>query len=133
MGCDGDRDSYDAMVLLTGRYDFGDMGQPGGSIGYAFTGQVCTIAPCIALTLRLDNEEPGNHELVMANLLAHEFGHLLGSDHDGDKPMNPHGIYKGSSAVVPCPQSQFLMSPSVGMDIKTWSEVGSYMLGVSAQ
>ena len=27
--CDGDRDGYDAMVLLTGRYDFGDMGQPG--------------------------------------------------------------------------------------------------------
>ena len=23
--CDGDLDGYDAMVLLTGRYDFGDM------------------------------------------------------------------------------------------------------------
>ena len=23
--CDGDRDSYDAMVLLTGRYDYQDM------------------------------------------------------------------------------------------------------------
>ena len=26
--CDGDRDGYDAMVLLTGRYDFQDM-RPG--------------------------------------------------------------------------------------------------------
>ena len=24
--CDGDRDSYDAMVLLTGRYDYEEMG-----------------------------------------------------------------------------------------------------------
>ena len=23
--CDGDRDSYDVMILLTGRYDFHDM------------------------------------------------------------------------------------------------------------
>ena len=28
----------------------------------------------------------GNHELAAPNLLAHEFGHLLGSDHDFDIP-----------------------------------------------
>ena len=27
--CDGDRDSYDAMVLLTGRYDFEEIKKPG--------------------------------------------------------------------------------------------------------
>ena len=27
--CDADRDSYDAMVLLTGRYDFEEIKKPG--------------------------------------------------------------------------------------------------------
>ena len=27
--CDADRDSYDAMVLLTGRYDFEEIKNPG--------------------------------------------------------------------------------------------------------
>jgi len=125
--CDGDRDAYDAMVLLTGRYDFGDLMSEGSSIGYAFTGQICTIAPCITLTLRLDQDEPGKHELVMARLLAHEFGHLLGSDHDGDRPMNPYGVYK-DSARVPCPHSENLMSPSVDMEMTTWSECTKKMI-----
>ena len=29
-GCDGDQDGYDAMVLLTGRYDYRDM-RPGST------------------------------------------------------------------------------------------------------
>ena len=41
--CDGDRDSYDAMVLLTGRYDFGDMGQPGFTL--VFEIGLTTIMP----------------------------------------------------------------------------------------
>ena len=27
----------------------------------------------------------GGADIVMAPLLAHEFGHLMGSDHDGDQ------------------------------------------------
>lgn len=122
--CDGDRDSYDAMVLLTGRFDYRDV-RPGGSLGYAFTGQVCTIAPTMTLTLRLD--EKGSHSLVMPRLLAHEFGHLLGSDHDGDVAKNPHSIYKTQSR-VPCPQGQSLMSPTVGMKMHTWSDCTRKMI-----
>jgi len=122
--CDGDRDGYDAMVLLTGRYDYQDM-RPGGSIGYALTGQVCTIAPTMTLTLRLD--EQGGHSLVMPRLLAHEFGHLLGSDHDGDVARGLHSIYKNVPR-VPCPSGQALMSPTVGMEMQTWSECTRKMI-----
>jgi len=122
--CDGDRDSYDAMVLLTGRYDYRDM-RPGGSIGYALTGQVCTIAPTVTLTLRLDQQ--GGHSLVMPRLLAHEFGHLLGSDHDGDVAKSTHSIYKKVPR-VPCPSGQSLMSPTVGMEMQTWSECTRKMI-----
>ena len=37
--CDADQGSYDAMILLTGRYDWTDM--VGHALGYAYTGQVC--------------------------------------------------------------------------------------------
>jgi len=122
--CDGDRNSYDAMVLLTGRYNYHDM-RPGGAIGYALTGTVCSVAPALTLTLRLDEE--GSHTIVMPRLLAHEFGHLLGADHDGDKPMNMHSIYK-DSARVPCPAGKALMSPTVGMEMQTWSECTRKMI-----
>ena len=38
--CDGDRDGYDAMVLLTGRYDYTDM-RP----GWAWTEPLETVSP----------------------------------------------------------------------------------------
>lgn len=129
--CDGDQDSYDAMVLLTGRYDWKDLANPTGSIGFAMVGKVCTIAPVIILTLRLDEEDPGNHELAAPNLLAHEFGHLLGSDHDFDIPRyNVHskeGVFPDGKS-MPCPNSKFLMAPAVGPEIKTWSECTKKMV-----
>ena len=56
---------------------------------------------------------------MMPRLLAHEFGHLLGSDHDGET-VNVHSVYKAVGR-VPCPEGQALMSPSVGMQMVQWS------------
>ena len=39
--------------------------------------------PCIFLTMVIN--AIGGVDIMMAPLLAHEFGHLMGSDHDGDK------------------------------------------------
>ena len=54
----------------------------------------------------------GSHTPVMPKLLAHELGHLLGSEHDGQAKANYHSsIYAGQT--IPCPEGKNLMSPSV--------------------
>merc|ERR1711974_168335 len=122
--CDGDRESYDAMVMLTARNDFTDQGfMPGRSIGYAMRGQVCTNAPVIVLLLLLDEKEKGQHTSTMPQLLAHEFGHLLGSNHDGDgNTMSLKNTIYENHQRVPCEPGKFLMTPTVDETMKTWSE-----------
>jgi len=120
--CDADEDSYDAMILLTGRQDFRDV-RPGGMVGYAFTGQVCSIAPCIILTLGLDGK--GTHKMIAGRLLAHEFGHLLGSEHDGARTRSFRDIF---NVHVPCRAGRSLMSPSVGMRMTKWSNCTQQMI-----
>jgi len=121
--CDAEEDSYDAIVLLTGRGDeLRDIG-PGNTMGYAYVGAVCKISPAIVLTLRTNGK--GMHEQTAGRLLAHEFGHLLGSDHDGVTPKYNYNLYDGD---VPCPGMIHLMSSSVSMGMTTWSECTKNMI-----
>jgi len=112
--CDAEQDSYDAMVLFTGRGDeLADVGQD-ISMGYAFRGAICKIAPTTALTLRLDGK--GMHDLATGRLLSHEFGHLFGSNHDGEKEA------------AACPRNVNLMSSMVPANARTWSECTKNMV-----
>ena len=61
--CDGEKKSFDAMILFTG-----------------------SSAPVISLQLNL--EQDGSYEALAAKLLAHEFAHLMGAFHDGEEVTN---------------------------------------------
>merc|ERR1712226_38953 len=97
-GCDADRDSYDAMVLLTGRNDLKDAG------AYANVNRLCARNPAIvAIASPLSDE--GELSTVFSRLLVHELGHLMGSLHDGDSPgLDLSGVY--NQKPVPCPERQ---------------------------
>merc|ERR1719481_29206 len=125
LACDAEHKSYDAMVLLTGKYTYSEISSPTTSVGFAFTGAVCKIAPSLTVTIRIDND--GNPTQIMSKLVAHELGHLLGSDHDGDLSKGHYTSFKGKR--VPCPGDQNLMSPAVGMEMKTWSWCTKQMIG----
>jgi len=110
--CDAEDDSYDAMVLFTGRAEQLSDVRPNGAMGYAMVGGLCGIAPASVLTLRMDGK--GMHSPSTGRLLAHEFGHLFGSHHDGDRVTWGSGPYRNQ--VVPCPEGVNLMSPSVNQN-----------------
>ena len=54
----------------------------------------------------------GSPTSTAPKLLAHEFGHLLGAEHDG-VPSNQDTIFGQKGTKIPCQEGTHLMSPAV--------------------
>jgi len=102
---DGNANSYDMMILLSGSHANLNL-PPGGDSGLAGVGNVCEGEPVLMSTLSLQD---GMHLDNAGVLVAHEMGHMLGANHDGEG--------KG----VTCPLKQYIMTPTVWSSIKEWS------------
>lgn len=128
--CDAERESYDAMVLLSGRLNYVNVGS-GSTAALAVLGGICTIDPCLVQAAMLSGRQMV-FDLLVAKVLAHEVAHLLGVDHDGVKPNDRNSgqnrndkkthqsLYYENG--VPCPGNRHLMAPIVRPDYTTWSE-----------
>jgi len=100
---DGHYHSYDATLLLTGRSDFQD------GDGYSYIGHVCLIDCPIVSKLMFEDDLLN---MNMGRLIAHEFGHLLGADHDE--------LVDGDDHV--CGAGEFIMSTQVNSSMQAWSK-----------
>jgi len=115
--CDAEENSFDAMILLTGR-EYRDQAK-----GYAITDGLCKIYPAVVLIV--EPNEQGDKGMSDGKLLAHELGHLFGSTHDGP-PTNPVGA--GELDGSACPENQHIMSPMVNPDMVAFSECTKKMI-----
>ena len=94
------------------------------------------------MTMRLDGK---TYMCGLSKLLAHELGHLFGSDHDGeDHQINRDSYYwkRGHGdnwndiqqllfhccLLVPCPANKHLMSSSLGLHMNNWSKCTKKMV-----
>ncbi|CAG9772555.1 unnamed protein product [Ceutorhynchus assimilis] len=102
---------YDMALLLT-RYDLcGDGEKDCDLTGLAYVGGACSEREQCGI-----NEDGG---LVLSVIVAHEIGHLMGSDHDGQET---------SCSVQDSDGSYFVMSPTVSTYTLRWSSCSRNMI-----
>jgi len=106
---DGNPNSYDMMILLSGAHE--NLGMPENSdMGLAFVNSVCGGEPVLMSTLNLRD---GMHLDNAGALVAHEMGHMLGAHHDGGEDEN--------KVKLDCPLKKFIMTPVQTGTITEWS------------
>ncbi|XP_042149508.1 A disintegrin and metalloproteinase with thrombospondin motifs 2-like [Ixodes scapularis] len=106
----------DLVTLVTSR-DIASLDENGVLssvvLGAAYIGQLCRF-------LRVAATEDMPHTFSMVSILTHEWGHLLGMVHDGDKP----GYYTPAYKNLVCnPKDGYIMAPRAnGARNGQWSE-----------
>lgn len=62
----------------------------------------------------------GTHLDASGALLAHEMGHMLGANHDGQIGINRKNP-KTYNKLIPCPMNRHIMTPTQRGVISEWS------------
>jgi len=120
---DGDSNSYDINVLLSGAKENLGIAEYNEK-GMATVAKACYIDAAMYTTVGISEM---NHRDNLGALIAHEMGHVLGASHDGfgNELNSNHPNYPEGNT---CEQNKFIMTPSQRGVITEWSSCSRFSI-----